>query len=78
MDGQKYYPSNWSYLNIYLQILKAAPACDPAIKKKASEVYSEGLLENGGLSTDQFVKAKGRAFTEELFRRYLFGTETID
>ena len=64
-----------SYLDIYLKYVGEAPACDPAEKKQAAKVYSEGLLEHGGLSTDQFVKAKGRAFTEDLFRRYLFGTE---
>ena len=49
-------------------------ACDRDEKMKAAQVYTEGLLTNGGPSTDQFIKAKGREFTEKLFRETLFGT----
>jgi hypothetical protein len=42
--------------------------------KKAS-LYVEGLLKNGGPSTDVFKKALGVEKTAELFRKILFATE---
>lgn len=62
------------YLEAYLTLCKDAGACDRDEKMKAAQVYTEGLLTNGGPSTDQFIKAKGREFTEKLFRETLFGT----
>ena len=62
------------YLDAYLTLCNEAEACDTDEKMKAAQVYTEGLLSNGGPSTDQFIKAKGRAFTEKLFRETLFGT----
>ena len=44
-------------------------------KQRKSAVYVEGLLENGGPSTDVFVKGLGRERTARLFRHILFGTE---
>ena len=64
------------FLAEYLRMTKQAPACDPAEKKKAASAYTEGLLDNGGASTDVFLKAKGKAFTQGLFRTALFGTGT--
>ena len=52
-----------------------APACDPAEKRKKASVYVEGLLKNGGPSTDVFLKAIGPEKTGRLFRGILFGTE---
>lgn len=62
------------FVSSYIELLKNAPACDRQAKIKAASVYTEGLLSNGGASTDQFVKAKGRGYTEKFFREYLFGT----
>ncbi|MCQ2427441.1 MAG: hypothetical protein MJ137_03420 [Clostridia bacterium] len=62
------------YFDEYVKLCIDAPACDIEAKKKAASVYTEGLLNNGGPSTDQFVKAKGREYTQEMFRKYLFGT----
>lgn len=62
------------YVAAYLKLAQAAPACDREAKKKAAAVYTEGLLSNGGPSTDQFVKAYGKEYTEKLFREVLFGT----
>lgn len=64
------------YLAEYLRMTALAPACDPAEKKKAASAYTEGLLNNGGASTDGFLKAKGMEFTRGLFREVLFGTGT--
>ena len=62
------------YLGEYLRLCGEAPVCDCGEKKKAAAKYTEGLLEHGGTSTDVFMKAKGRDFTEGLFRNVLFGT----
>lgn len=63
------------YLDAVLKLIEQAPECDAKEKKKAAAMYTEGLLTNGGPSTDQFVKAKGKEYTQKLFRSYLFGTE---
>ncbi len=57
--------------------LSSAPvgSCDPAAKREKASVYVEGLLQNGGPSTDAFMKALGREKTEALFRTVLFGTQ---
>ena len=62
------------YAAEYLRLTSEAPVCDRDEKRKAAAAYTEGLLEHGGLSTDMFMRAKGREFTEKLFREYLFGT----
>ena len=62
------------YLAEYLRMTALAPLCDAAEKKKAASAYTEGLLNNGGASTDVFLKAKGKEFTQGLFRTALFGT----
>lgn len=66
------------YLAQYLLWLESAPACDPMSKAKAEERYVGGLIENGGPSTDAFVKAIGRDKTAALFRKVLFGTAAAD
>ena len=48
---------------------------DVAAKKAKASVYVEGLLSNGGPSTDVFKKEFGEAKTGKLFRKVLFGTE---
>ena len=65
------------YLRAYLALCAAAPACDPEQKRRAAAAYTEGLLEHGGASTDNFLKAKGKEFTQGLFRRVLFGTGEV-
>ncbi len=52
-----------------------APAVtDTAKKKEKSAHYVEGLLNEGGPSTDVFKRELGEEKTAELFRRVLFGT----
>ena len=63
------------YLNAYLEAAKAAPACQADAKREKASVYVEGLLSNGGPSTDVFKKAIGEEKTARLFRHILFGTE---
>ena len=64
-----------SYMDAYLACCKAAGTCSAAAKREKSSVYVEGLLSNGGPSTDVFMKAMGPEQTAKLFRRVLFGTE---
>ena len=62
------------YTNAYLG-LPAKPVMDAAAKREKANAYVEGLLKNGGPSTDVFKKALGEQKTAELFRKVLFGTE---
>ena len=48
-------------------------ANDPVVKQQKTTVYVEGLLKNGGPSTDVFKKELGDAATGMLFRKILFG-----
>ena len=62
------------YLAAYLEDAAEADYCEPAGKKEKASVYVEGLLSNGGPSTDVFKKGIGDEKTAELFRNILFGT----
>jgi hypothetical protein len=57
-----------AYLNIC-----ADKAFDEAKKKELSARYVNGLLTQGGPSTDVFKKSFGEAKTEKLFKDVLFG-----
>ncbi len=46
---------------------------DSNTKKALSLRYVNGLLENGGPSTDVFTKGIGKVATEELYHKVLFG-----
>ena len=48
---------------------------DMCEKQRKSAYYVDGLLKNGGPSTDVFKKALGVEKTIKLFRHVLFGTE---
>lgn len=63
-----------AYLEAYLADAAGAEYCEPGPKKDKASVYVEGLLENGGPSTDVFKKGIGDEKTAELFRNILFGT----
>lgn len=55
----------------------SAPAdkvSEPERKSERAAFYVNGLLKNGGPSTDVFKKALGEEKTAALFRRVLFGT----
>lgn len=62
------------YLEAYLEDAAEADYCEPAGKKEKASVYVEGLLANGGPSTDVFKKGIGGEKTADLFRNILFGT----
>ena len=63
------------YFKTYLSGVDQLKKCDPAAKKEKASVYVEGLLSNGGPSTDVFKGALGEEKTADLFRRVLFGTK---
>ena len=50
-----------------------ATVADKVKKLEKAAVYVDGLLKNGGPSTDVFKKALGEEKTAELFRNVLFG-----
>lgn len=62
------------YVSEYLNIVNASKSCDKNEKQIHNKKYSDGLLNNGGPSTDVFIKLFGKEKTEELFGNYLFGT----
>ena len=64
------------YLEAYFAAAKEMPeVADKAAKRAASDAYVQGLLDNGGPSTDIFVKMLGKEKTTEYFKKYIFGTE---
>ncbi len=63
-----------AYTKAYLD-LPVKPVADPEKKREKTNAYVEGLLKNGGPSTDVFKKALGEEKTAELFRTVLFGTK---
>lgn len=62
------------YLTAFLSTAHSAAPCEAKAKLEKSSVYVEGLLKNGGPSTDIFLKGIGKEKTSDLFRRILFGT----
>ena len=60
------------HLKAYLQ--QTVPAVNADEKQKKAKNYVDGLLSNGGPSTDVFKKALGTEKTADLFGRILFGT----
>lgn len=63
------------YLVKFLETAQTAPVCEAAPKREKASVYVEGLLKNGGPSTDVFKKGIGDEKTGELFRKILFATQ---
>ncbi len=60
------------YLETYL-MLQAPALTDPDMKKQKALLYVNGLLDNGGPSTDVFIKALGKERTAEFFHQVMFG-----
>ena len=61
------------FVESYLELLKNSKPCDGAAKLEKARAYSHGLIENGGTSTDSFLKAWGKEKTQEFFDKVLFG-----
>lgn len=63
------------YLQAFLTAAQTAAACEAAPKREKAAVYVEGLLKNGGPSTDVFKKGIGDEKTAQLFRNILFASK---
>lgn len=63
------------HFQAYINTVNGGSDVDTEQKLKKAALYVEGLLKNGGPSTDVFKKALGEEATAELFRNYLFGTK---
>lgn len=64
-----------SYLSAFLKNVKKDKKIETEEKKRRHAVYVNGLLKEGGPSTDVFLKAIGKKKTEFLFKSILFGIE---
>ncbi len=65
-----------AYTKAFAALCGQAPEADEALKREKASVYVEGLLTNGGPSTDVFIKGIGKEKTQELFRKVLFATQS--
>ena len=74
-DSANFDACTMEYLDAFLEAAKAVSACQAAPKREKASVYVEGLLKNGGPSTDVFKKGIGEEKTAQLFRKILFATE---
>lgn len=81
MKGKKEHSSAFDkfttvYFDKYLSNKAAkTTVSDVKAKTEKASVYVNGLLSNGGPSTDVFKKEFGEAKTAKLFQKILFGTE---
>jgi len=74
-DSASFNSLTTEYFKAYVEAAIKAPACDGDAKNEKASVYVEGLLSNGGPSTDVFLKHYGEEKTKYLFRNILFGTQ---
>ena len=58
----------------YLDLIPGAAPCDPDAKRRRSSDYVEGLISNGGPAIGVMRQIWGDEATEDLFRRFIFGT----
>ena len=65
----------YDYLKEYLDNSSKTIECDQTKKKELIKQYCDNLLNNGGPSTDVFIKSKGKQFCEGLFHKVLFNID---
>lgn len=63
---------------LYAQTLPELDANEQNEKASLQKQYSDGLIDNGGISTDIFLKALGAEETRKFFDSFLFKTLTLD
>ena len=63
------------HFDAYLDLSPESGEVSECEKREKASIYVEGLLSNGGPSTDVFKKSFGEERTASLFRGVLFGTE---
>ena len=47
-------------------------------KNEITKDYTDGLISNGGISTDMFKASLGEEVTRDFFSKVLFGTGKMD
>lgn len=62
-------------LKEYLDNSSKTIECNQTKKKELIKQYCDNLLNNGGPSTDVFIKSKGKQFCEGLFHKVLFNVD---
>lgn len=62
------------WIDAYFSSFKEKDEEDEDIKKENTKKYVDGLFENGGPSTDQFIKMIGKDDAYELFSKYIFSS----
>ena len=70
-----YRPLCTNYMGKYVDLLKQAEPCDPKEKSTKTREYVNGLFENGGPSTDQFIKMLGKDEAYSLFSKFIFSSD---
>lgn len=77
--GKKLFPLykdlSYKYFRAYLKLLEASPICPKHEKQAKVKNYVDGLLSQGGPSTNQFKKMIGANETRKLFTKYIFASE---
>lgn len=71
----KYNQLTEEFLNGYLELKPETILTDTAVKREKASYYVEGLLKNGGPSTDVFKETLGEEKIAYFFRNIFFGTE---
>ena len=61
------------YFEAYLDLCRDARVVDKAEKKVKADLYRDGLVDNGGVAADSFIKAWGKEKTKQFFEEVLFG-----
>ena len=70
-DSKRFDEFTIKHFEAYLSEAQTVPDQDK--KQEKAAFYVNGLLQNGGPSTDVFKKSLGNETTERLFRKILFG-----
>lgn len=74
-DSKKAKECVMEMLEAYLKMLDETHVCYAGDKKARIREYIDELLENGGPSTDVFIKQLGRKTTERFFNEAMFSTQ---
>ena len=61
------------YLTVYVELLAAAPICDPAEKAAKVQAFAERLFEEGGPAVNQVTKLFGEQTARQLILRHMYG-----
>lgn len=74
-DDKKLEELGERWLAAYLEALKTAPECDPAVKGLKGKEYADRLLKRGGPVIEQLRNTLGEEDFTALMREVVFGVE---